>query len=91
VKKRLLLPLFCAVEFFVILIVLEQQAHAYVDPGSGLLMFQVGGSMLAGACFMLRRKLRRLFRLDRSVKEDASQGNQAIINEARSCEPNNSR
>lgn len=38
-------------------------ANAYVDPGSGLLFFQVGGSMLAGAMFMLRAKIRKLFRL----------------------------
>jgi hypothetical protein len=36
-------------------------ALAYVDPGSGLLFFQVGGSMLAGALFVLRAKVRKLF------------------------------
>ena len=38
-------------------------AHAYVDPGSGLLFFQVGGSMLAGSLFVLRAKIRKLLRL----------------------------
>jgi len=38
-------------------------ANAYVDPGSGLLFLQVGGSMLAGAMFALRAKIRKLFRL----------------------------
>jgi hypothetical protein len=38
-------------------------ANAYVDPGSGLLFFQVGGSMLAGAMFVLRAKIRKLFGL----------------------------
>lgn len=38
-------------------------AHAYVDPGSGLLFFQVGGSMLAGTLFVLRAKIRKLLGL----------------------------
>ena len=38
-------------------------ANAYVDPGSGLLFLQVGGSMLAGAMFVLRAKIRKLFRM----------------------------
>jgi len=38
-------------------------AHAYVDPGSGLLFFQVGGSMLAGSLFVLRAKIRKLLGL----------------------------
>ena len=38
-------------------------ANAYVDPGSGLLFLQVGGSMLAGAMFALRAKIRKLFRM----------------------------
>lgn len=46
-------------------------AHAYVDPGSGLLFLQVGGSMLAGAMFVLRSKLRKLFRLGPSAAETA--------------------
>ncbi|GEM_PF-2539114 len=68
-KFRIFFSIFCALELFVLLIALEQPAHAYVDPGSGLLIFQVAGSMLTGACFILRRKLRSLLRLGPSVKE----------------------
>jgi hypothetical protein len=70
--RRLIIPLFCAAELFVLMIALERPAHAYVDPGSGLLMFQVGGSMLAGLLFTLRGKLRRLFRLKASTNADPS-------------------
>jgi hypothetical protein len=38
-------------------------AYAYVDPGTGLLAIQVGGSMLAGALLMLRSKVRKLLGL----------------------------
>lgn len=67
IVRRFIFPLFCAAELFVLMIALERPAHAYVDPGSGLLMFQVGGSMLAGLLFTLRGKLRRLFRLKTSA------------------------
>jgi hypothetical protein len=49
---------------------LEQPAHAYADPGSGLLLLQVGSSMLAGAVFFLRARLRKLFRLGRTTSEE---------------------
>lgn len=32
----------------------------YVDPGAGLFLFQIAGSMLAGAAFMVRRRIARL-------------------------------
>lgn len=38
-------------------------AYGYVDPGSGLLAVQVGGSMLAGGLFILRTKIRKLLRM----------------------------
>jgi hypothetical protein len=49
---------------------LEQPAHAYADPGSGLLLFQVGSSMVAGALFFLRTRIRKLFRLGRNPSEE---------------------
>ncbi len=39
----------------------EQQAHAYVDPGSGLLIFQGISAVFSGALFYFRRRLRSLF------------------------------
>ena len=49
------------VELVVLLAALTKPAYGYVDPGSGLLAVQVGGSMLAGGLFILRSKIRRLF------------------------------
>uniref|UniRef100_A0A372IMV6 Uncharacterized protein n=1 Tax=Paracidobacterium acidisoli TaxID=2303751 RepID=A0A372IMV6_9BACT len=52
-----------AMQFFMLLAAVARPAYGYIDPGSGLLFFQVGGSMLAGAVFMLRAKIRKLLRL----------------------------
>lgn len=60
--RRSLLSFLTVLQIFVLLAAAIKPAHAYVDPGSGLLAFQIGGSMLAGAAFVLRAKLRRLFR-----------------------------
>jgi hypothetical protein len=39
----------------------ERQAHAYVDPGSGLLIFQGISAIFSGALFYFRRRIRNLF------------------------------
>ena len=39
----------------------EGQAHAYVDPGSGLLIFQGISATFSGALFYFRRRLKNLF------------------------------
>jgi hypothetical protein len=39
----------------------EGQAHAYVDPGSGLLIFQGISAVFSGALFYFRRRLKNLF------------------------------
>ena len=39
----------------------ERQAHAYVDPGSGLLIFQGISAVFSGALFYFRRRLKNLF------------------------------
>jgi hypothetical protein len=44
----------------IILCAIAQPAYAYVDPGSGLLAFQVIGTTFAGVIFMIRKQLRRL-------------------------------
>ena len=61
--RRTLLIVLGAAQFFVLLAAVARPAYGYIDPGSGLLFFQVGGSMLAGAVFMLRAKIRKLLRL----------------------------
>ena len=59
--KRSVLCFLGLLQVAVFLAAAVKPAHAYVDPGSGLLVFQVGGSMLAGALFVLRAKIRKLF------------------------------
>ncbi len=39
----------------------EGQAHAYVDPGSGLLIFQGISAVFSGALFYFRRRLKNFF------------------------------
>jgi hypothetical protein len=39
----------------------ERQALAYVDPGSGLLIFQGLSAVISGALFYFRRRLKNLF------------------------------
>jgi hypothetical protein len=39
----------------------ERQAHAYVDPGSGLLIFQGISAVFSGVLFYFRRRLKNLF------------------------------
>jgi hypothetical protein len=50
------LMLFIALSF-----TFEGQAHAYVDPGSGLLIFQGISAVFSGALFYFRRRLKNLF------------------------------
>lgn len=69
--KRSVLFLLGLLQIVVFLVAVARPAHAYVDPGSGLLAFQVGGSMLAGALFVLRTKIRKFFGRGSSAKTEA--------------------
>ena len=52
----------------------ERQAYAYVDPGSGLLMFQGISALFSGALFYFRRRLKNLFVKDpKSIPHSSSQ------------------
>jgi hypothetical protein len=42
-------------------ITFERQAHAYIDPGSGLLIFQGISAVVSGALIYFRRRVRNLF------------------------------
>ncbi|MGA8111442.1 MAG: hypothetical protein WBD46_12565 [Acidobacteriaceae bacterium] len=64
--RRAAIAAFASVELLILLAALAKPAYGYVDPGSGLLAVQVGGSMLAGGLFILRSKLRKLLRLSPS-------------------------
>jgi hypothetical protein len=50
------LVLFVALSF-----ALERQAYAYVDPGSGLLIFQGISATVSATLFYFRRRIRSLF------------------------------
>jgi hypothetical protein len=39
----------------------ERKAYAYVDPGSGLLVFQGISAVVSGALFYFRRRLKAIF------------------------------
>jgi hypothetical protein len=39
----------------------ERQAHAYVDPGSGLLIFQGISAIVSGMLIYFRRRIKSLF------------------------------
>jgi putative effector of murein hydrolase len=56
---RSCLFLLAALQVTALLIAFERPAQAYVDPGSGFVFLQVAGSMLAGAVYYLRHRLKR--------------------------------
>jgi len=69
--KRLVWFSLGLLQIVVLFAAVVKPAHAYVDPGSGLLVFQVGGSMLAGALFVLRTKIRKLLGRNSTPKAEA--------------------
>ena len=58
---RLLYGVAGILQIVAILCAFEKPAYAYVDPGSGYLLLQIVGSMLAGAAFFVRHRLKRMF------------------------------
>ena len=71
--RKSLLVAVGAIELLLLLTALARPAYGYVDPGSGLLAIQVGGSMLAGALFMLRAKVRKLLNLSARLQENGQE------------------
>lgn len=69
--RRPVLAVLASIELLVLLAAFAKPAYGYVDPGSGLLAFQIGGSMLAGGLFIIRSKLRKLFRMSSPAEEKA--------------------
>jgi hypothetical protein len=67
---RTLLVLLAIAQFIALSAAFQKPAYAYADPGSGLLFLQVAGSMLAGGLFIVRSKLRKLFRLGKDHVEE---------------------
>jgi hypothetical protein len=64
--SRTLLVVLAIAQFITLAIAFQKPAYAYADPGSGLLLLQIAGSMAAGALFIVRSKLRKLFRLGKT-------------------------
>jgi hypothetical protein len=55
---------YCAITLMLLITLsfaFERQAHAYVDPGSGLLIFQGISAVVSGALIYFRRRIRNLF------------------------------
>lgn len=59
--RRLQLALLTLTLFVTLSFSLERQAHAYVDPGSSLLLFQSLSAIVSGALFYFRRRIKNLF------------------------------
>lgn len=77
--SRIVLMLLAIAQVGALAVAFQKPAYAYADPGSGLLFLQVAGSMLAGALFMIRSKLRKLFRLGKGqIEEPAIEQGQEI-------------
>lgn len=53
------------------LMLFEQQAYAYADPGTGLLAIQAVGSALVATGWYLRRKIHALFHRGAADQPDA--------------------
>lgn len=70
--RRIILSTLFVLQLFALMIAFERPAHAYVDPGSGLLVFQIMGSMFTGAIFIFRSKVRKLFHRDAVKPENTS-------------------
>jgi len=51
-----------ALQMLAVLGAVEKPAYAYVDPGSGLLAFQLLSTTLAGFVFILRRRVHQFFK-----------------------------
>jgi hypothetical protein len=54
------------------LVAFERPAQAYVDPGSGFVFLQIAGSMLAGAVYYLRHRVRRILQSMRKPAKGSS-------------------
>jgi hypothetical protein len=51
----------------------ERQAHAYVDPGSGLLIFQGISAVVSGTLIYFRRRIKNLFTRNQPTAPSAIQ------------------
>jgi hypothetical protein len=59
--RRALYLAVTSVLFIALSCMLERPAHAYVDPGSSLLVFQSASAFVTAALFYFRRRIKALF------------------------------
>ena len=77
---RCCLLILSALQVAALLCAWEQPAHAYVDPGSGFVFLQIAGSMVAGAVYYLRHRVKRIF-VRRSGATTASAPSEVVENQ----------
>jgi hypothetical protein len=70
IRQRAVLLAIALVFIFSLAVASEQPAYGYVDPGSGLLLTQIIGSVFTAAVFSLRRRVVSLFRSGDSQNRD---------------------
>jgi hypothetical protein len=71
-----------ALQIAVLLVAFERPAQAYVDPGSGFVFLQIAGSMLAGAVYYMRHRLKGMIdSLRRPARIAPSTGTQTEASE----------
>ncbi len=71
--KRLLLTIPIALIAIGAMLLFEQRAYAYADPGSGLLAIQAAGSALVATGWYLRRKIYAFLRYVSPNKQEPDQ------------------
>ncbi|HWY70776.1 MAG TPA: hypothetical protein VNX88_19060 [Terriglobales bacterium] len=76
---RLLYVVVGILQIAAILCAFEKPAYAYVDPGSGYLLLQIVGSMLAGAAFLVRHRLKRMFGFAVAVEGDSTSARESAV------------
>ena len=67
---------YCAITLMLLIALsftFERQAHAYVDPGSGLLIFQGISAVVSGALIYFRRRIKNLFTRNQPTTTSAIQ------------------
>jgi hypothetical protein len=71
--KRTLLPIasfsLAGICCLGLILATEPQAHAYIDPGSGLLALQSAGAAVAALGYFLRRRVRAIFGAGKKTPE----------------------
>ena len=66
-------------------IAFERQAYAYVDPGSGLLIFQGISAVVSGVLFYFRQRIKSLF--SRGKRRDSVAADATLVQPISSRQP----